>query len=270
MPRSARATPGGYRYHVLNRGNRRAEVFHGEGDYDAFVHLLAHLAARLPVRLVAFCLMPIHFHLVLWPVGDHDRSVCMHWLLTTHASHYQKHHRAIGHVWQGRFKAFPVEDDRHLYTVLRYVERNALRANMVGRAEDWRWGSLWCHERADAQAQGRLDLWPVPRPADWAAMAKRGANRSRVGGSAAVGGSRESVWFGDVVRADSTGIGPAGNATAARAAAQTSVGRRCAVLGRQSSRSQVRALEKSCVPFYLSFTSAHQALSVCNSGNIRR
>ena len=109
MPRTARATRGGLCYHALNRGNRRAEVFHHEGDYDAFVRLLAEADARFPLRILGFCLMPNHFHLVAWPVGDEDLSACMHWLLTTHARRYQKHHRSTGHVWQGRFKAFPIQ-----------------------------------------------------------------------------------------------------------------------------------------------------------------
>jgi putative transposase len=136
MPRTARATPCGLCYHALNRGYRWAEVFHTEEDYDHFVHLLADAAARFPLRLLAFCLMPNHFHLVAWPAGDRDLSAAMHWLLTTHASHYQKPYRCTGHVWQGRFKAFPIQEDDHLLTVLRYAERNPLRAGLVTREED--------------------------------------------------------------------------------------------------------------------------------------
>jgi putative transposase len=116
MPRTARATAGGYCYHVLNRGNRRAGVFHADGDYEAFVRLLGEAVARFPVRLLGFCLMANHFHLALWPPGDADLSACMHWLLTTHASRYLKRYRTTGHVWQGRFKAVPIEEDDHLLT----------------------------------------------------------------------------------------------------------------------------------------------------------
>jgi putative transposase len=86
MPRTARATAGGWCYHALNRGNRRAPVFHCAEDDDAFVRLLAQAAAHVPVRLLAFCLMPNPVHLALWPVGDGDLSASRHWLLTTHAS----------------------------------------------------------------------------------------------------------------------------------------------------------------------------------------
>src|SRR5438309_1074601 len=123
----------GFCFHVLNRGNRRAQVFHDPGDYDAFVGLLAKAATRFRVRPIGFCLMPNHFHLAMWPVGETDLSACMHWLLTTHASHYQKFYRTTGHVWQGRFKAFPIQEGDHLLTVLRYIERNPLRARLVAR-----------------------------------------------------------------------------------------------------------------------------------------
>jgi putative transposase len=73
----------------------------------------------------------------------------MQWLLTAHARRYHRHHGTTGHVWEGRFKAFPVQDDDHLVTVLRYIERNALRAELVSRAEDWKWSSLQGWQRGD-------------------------------------------------------------------------------------------------------------------------
>jgi putative transposase len=79
---------------------------------------------------------------VLWPHGDGDLGRWMQWLLTTHVHGYRAAHHSSGHVWQGRFKAFAIEEDHHLLTVLRYVERNPLRAGLVERAEDWPWSSL--------------------------------------------------------------------------------------------------------------------------------
>ena len=103
----------------------------------------------MPVDLLGYCLMPNHFHLVLRPHEDGDLGRWMQWLLTTHARRYHRHYGTTGHVWQGRFKAFPVQDDDHLVTVLRYVERNALRAELVSRAEDWKWSSLPGWQRGD-------------------------------------------------------------------------------------------------------------------------
>jgi putative transposase len=142
MPRSARASVGGYCYHVLNRGNARAQVFHKDGDYNAFVKLIRQASARVPMRLLALCVMPNHFHLALWPFEDGDLSAWMGWLLTAHVRRYHKHYRSSGHVWQGRFKAFPIQEDDHLLSVLRYIERNPLRAKLVAKAEDWSWSSL--------------------------------------------------------------------------------------------------------------------------------
>ena len=142
MPRTARACVAGYCYHVLNRGNARTEVFHKPEDYGAFLRAIHEASVRLPMPLLAYCLMPNHFHLVVRPVGDGDLSCWMQWLMTTHVQRYLKHYGQSGHIWQGRFKAFPAQDDDHLVTVVRYVERNPLRAGLVARAEDWSWSSL--------------------------------------------------------------------------------------------------------------------------------
>src|SRR3990172_9968876 len=144
MPRTARASAGGVCYHVLNRGNGRAKVFHKEGDYAAFVDLLAAANDRLPMRILGYVLMPNHFHLVLWPRAAGDLSRWMQWLLTSHVRRYHRHYHSSGHVWQGRFKAFPIEQDEHLIPVLRYVERNPLRAKglPVRKAERWPWSSV--------------------------------------------------------------------------------------------------------------------------------
>ena len=142
MPRTARASVGGMWYHALNRGNRRETVFHKPADYDAFVKARVDGRARQPMDVLGYCLMPNHFHLILRPTVDGALGQWMQWLLTTHVRRYHRHYGTDGHVWQGRFRAFPVQDDDHLVTVLRYVERNALRAELVARAEDWRWSSL--------------------------------------------------------------------------------------------------------------------------------
>ena len=163
MPRTLRASRGGYCYHVLNRGNGRARVFHKDGDYAAFVKLLKEADERTPIRLLAYCLMPNHFHLVVWPPHDGDLSDYMKWLMNAHVRRYQRHYRSSGHIWQGRFKAFPIEQDEHLLIVLRYVERNALRANLVERAQDWGWSSLY---GGDGEGP-MLDAGPVRRGRQW-------------------------------------------------------------------------------------------------------
>jgi putative transposase len=122
-------------YHALNRGNGREAVFHKPSDYEAFVEAMAQGCERVPVDLLGYCLMPNHFHLLLRPHHDGDLGRWMRWLLTAHVRRYRRRYGTSGHVWQGTFKAFPIEDDDHLVTVLRYVERNALRAELVAHAE---------------------------------------------------------------------------------------------------------------------------------------
>lgn len=156
---------GGICYHVINRGNRRATVYHAAEDYVAFVRLIQQACVRIPMRVLAYCLMPNHFHLVLWPHEDGDMSRWMHWLLTTHVVRYHMIRGTSGRVWQGRYKAFPIEQDRHLLTVLRYVERNPLRANLVKRAIDWKWSSL-AHQDCVA-SRTLLSESPVTKPPEW-------------------------------------------------------------------------------------------------------
>ncbi|HJT35511.1 MAG TPA: transposase, partial [Pirellulales bacterium] len=113
--------------------------------------------------------MRTHWHLLVWPRKDGELSRFVAWLTLTHTQRWHAHRDSIGygHVYQGRFKSFPVEEDDHFYTVARYVERNALRANLVRRAEAWRWSSLyrWLHGPTDEKP--RLASWPLPRKAGW-------------------------------------------------------------------------------------------------------
>ncbi|MDR3637368.1 MAG: transposase [Isosphaeraceae bacterium] len=128
---------------MLNRGNARAPVFHKEGDYQAFVDLFVEARLRFPtMRLLAFVLIPDHFRLALWASADGELDRWMHSVQTAHVRRYLRHYHSSSHVWQGRLKAFPVQEDERLLTALRYIERNPLRTDLVPRAEDWPWSSL--------------------------------------------------------------------------------------------------------------------------------
>jgi putative transposase len=170
MPRTARSSCGGLCYHAMSRGNRRETVFHDEEDYAAFVAILRRACERISMRLLAWCLMPNHFHLVLWPHADGDLSRWMHWLLTTHVQRQRRRHGTIGRIWQGRFKAPPIQQDRHLLIVMRYTERNPLRAGLVERAEEWRWSSL---RLRSGEPDVLLTPSPVPVGADWCEQVNR-------------------------------------------------------------------------------------------------
>lgn len=167
MPRTARSVEAGGCYHVLNRGNGRMHLFHKDGDYDAFLRVLAEAQERYPVDLLSFCLTPNHWHLVLRPRRAAALGRFMGWLGVTHVRRHHEHYhtRGGGHLYQGRYKSFPIQGDAHLLTVLRYVEANALRAGLVEEARQWRWGSL--HQRELSSPAVTLAAWPLDRPGDW-------------------------------------------------------------------------------------------------------
>ena len=169
MGRPRRTQLGGLVYHVLNRANGRAQIFSEAGDYAAFLRALRDAQVEHPMRLLFYCVMPTHWHLVLWPERDRSLSPFVGWLTLTHTQrqHAYRHSTGSGHLYQGRFKSFAVESDEHLLTVGRYVERNALRVDLVGRAEDWHWGSLWQRLHDDVEDRPKLTAGPVPLPAHW-------------------------------------------------------------------------------------------------------
>ena len=173
MPRRKRTATAGVVFHVVNRGSRKGLLFETANDYHAFEKTLAAAVQRVGVSLFAYCLMPNHWHLVITPADTRGLSRFMHWLTTTHARRWRRHTGTDGQgaVYQGRFKAIPVESDDHLLWVLRYVERNASRAFLVDRAEDWQWCSLWRREHDPLTPW--LSRWPVARPVDWLELVNR-------------------------------------------------------------------------------------------------
>ena len=195
MPRIARQAPGGIVYHVLNRGGPRGgrmTLFDKPADYDAFIRVVEDTLLARPMRILGYCLMPNHWHLVLWPRENGDLAAFMQRLTITHVRRWLEHRHLVGtgHVYQGRFKSFAVEADEHLCTLLRYVERNPLRANLVKRAEDWQWSSLRRRcppasgtkeatpsatpsPTADADRKPLLTPLPIDLPADWVKRVNR-------------------------------------------------------------------------------------------------
>jgi putative transposase len=159
MPRIPRGQVDGHAYHVLNRGNGGATVFHKDGDYAAFLNLLVEAKAKFPVKVFSVCLMPNHFHLVVQPATEATLSPFMQWWMTSHVRRYHQHYRSQGHIWQGRFKSFPIQQDSHLLSAIRYVLRNPVRAGLVEHAMDWPWSSLGFPRLSDPI--------PIETPSDW-------------------------------------------------------------------------------------------------------
>jgi putative transposase len=172
MPRRARSAAGGVIYHVLNRANARGPLFAKDGDYAAFVRTLLQAHERTPMRVLAWCLMPTHWHFVLWPREDGDLSRFVGWLTHAHTQrrHAHYHTAGTGHVYQGRFKSFPIQDDVHLRLAARYVERNAVRAGLADKTRQWPWGSAAARCGGDAALKTLLlpdEQWPIERGEDW-------------------------------------------------------------------------------------------------------
>ena len=169
MPRRPRIATGGLAYHVLNRRVGRLPLFESSKDYALFEGILREAVEQRQVRIVSYCLMPNHWHLLLWPRKDGELSEVMRWITVTHTQRWHAYHQTAGTgpVYQGRFKSFPIQTDEHFLVVARYVERNPLRARLVMRAENWRWSSLSSKRHSGECPRSWLSDWPVERPRNW-------------------------------------------------------------------------------------------------------
>ena len=166
MPRVERIDVGENVYHVLNRANARVQIFDTGKDYKLFEDILEEAVEKFDMRLLAYSLMPNHWHMVLYPKNDGDLSLFVGWLTNTHTRRWHTETGTVGegHLYQGRYKSFLCQDDGHFLTMSRYVERNAKKANLVSKAEDWRWSSVWRRENGTDKQKKILSDWPVSRP----------------------------------------------------------------------------------------------------------
>ncbi len=166
MPRQPRNDIGNHIYHVINRANTRLQIFLDDSDYQLFEDTLFEGLKRSGIPLLAYSIMPNHFHLVLYPKLGGQLSMFMQWFGTTFTRRLHTKHRTIGtgHLYQGRYKAIRVESESYLLQVLLYVERNALAANLVPRAEDWRWSSLRIRQHGSEEQKEMLAPWPIEMP----------------------------------------------------------------------------------------------------------
>jgi len=186
MPRTSRVNIGGVAYHVFNRSNARLPLFECHEDYAAFTAVVAQAHERVAMRTIGYCIMPNHWHMVLWPRKDGDLSEFMRWLTVTHTQRWHGAHGTAGggHVYQGRFKSFPIQQTRPAFdqramgmleggdavlSVLRYVERNPVRAGMATSAERWPWSSAAAREGKQPADVPAIPLTPPSGglPDDW-------------------------------------------------------------------------------------------------------
>jgi len=144
-------------------------LFRKGADFEAFQRVMIEAHERHPIRILSYCLLANHWHIVAWPKKGEQLTDYFRWLAHTHAMRWKVSHPEAGYgpLYQGRFKAFPVQADENLLTVLRYVERNPLASGLVRKAELWRWSSLWARIHGNGEIKALSSPWPVARPADW-------------------------------------------------------------------------------------------------------
>ena len=180
MPRGPRIIPDNSVQHIINRGNKREQIFFEPADYEDFFCLLADAQHRIPMRILVICIMRNHFHIVAWVEEGVALSAFMHWLMCAQISRHKKRHgtTGLGHVYQDRYRNFMVQNDVHLFRVLRYVEANPLRAGIVRRAEDYRWSSL--SRRITPDGRRYLADWPIARPENWSEYVNTGIDQQEL------------------------------------------------------------------------------------------
>ncbi|MHB8860490.1 MAG: transposase [Minisyncoccota bacterium] len=166
MPRTARVDVGEEIYHVINRANGRFQIFNTDEDYQLFEQLLLETKEITDMRILAYELMPNHWHLVLYPRNDGDLGSFMHKLTNAHTRkvHARTNTNGSGHLYQGRYKSFLVDSSNYLLAVIKYVERNAVRAKFVVLCENWRWGSAWLRMHGTDSQKKLLDPLPIELP----------------------------------------------------------------------------------------------------------
>lgn len=168
MPRPRRYSPPDSVLHVINRGNDRKLLFAAPSAYEDFLAILGKARERCGLRLLAYCLMPNHWHLLVWPRTGTDVPSFCHWVTTVHAIRHRRDTRSIGHghLYQDRYHSFAIESESRYYQVIRYIEANPVRAGLASLAEDWPWSSLTERTRRHRRL---LDPGPLPLPQGWTA-----------------------------------------------------------------------------------------------------
>ena len=182
MGRARRVDVGGVVYHVLNRANFRSRLFRSPAHYQEFLSILEESLKFVPMRILAYCLMPNHWHLVLYPRADGDLVKFIQRVTLTHTQRYHAKTRTVGygHVYQGRYKSLLVQSGSHFLALVRYVESNAKRAGLVKKAEEWPWSSVHVRLYGKAEQKKMLSPWPTPEPADYVPGLNRSQGREEV------------------------------------------------------------------------------------------
>ena len=178
MPRIARGLADNQIYHIINKGNRRETVFHDSYDYERFLKLLLESKEKYSIELFAYCLMPNHFHLVIYTKYAESLSKAMHWISSSYVRYYNKKYKISGHLWQGRYKSFIVEQDSYLLVLLKYVEANPKRSNIVKQCEEYKYSSAF--NRVNKIEDELVNVLPIEIPIEWGKYINEDENKTNL------------------------------------------------------------------------------------------
>jgi putative transposase len=143
MPRRRLFGTGGVVFHVMNRSAKQLPLFECPSDFRLFVDVLVAAGMRCSMRLLEYCVMSNHFHLLLWPYGDNDLTRYLQWATGVHGQRWRRARRSTGKgaVYQGRYRWVGIQDAVHYDNARRYILQNPVRAGLVENADDWPWSS---------------------------------------------------------------------------------------------------------------------------------
>jgi len=172
MARLPRLVIPGIPHHVTQRGNRRLPVFFSDNDYRAYKALLGEWCAKAGTKVWAYCLMPNHVHLILVPSHEDGLRAALGETHRRYSQHINAREGWRGHLWQGRFASFPM-DEAYLLACARYIELNPVRAKLVRTPRAWGWSSAKAH--LTGKGDGLVTVAPLlDRAGDWKAFLRAG------------------------------------------------------------------------------------------------
>lgn len=182
MARQPRVDIAGEVFHVINRANGRVGIFETAEDYEIILKALEEVKEVIPIDIFSFCIMPNHWHFSVRPKEDGDMGEFFGKCTQKITQRWHVTHKSIGsgHLFQGRFKSFMVQEDGYFLNLMEYIEANALRAKLVERAEDWKWGSLYLRKKNKSRAKGLLSPWPMEEPLDYLETVNKCEKRSQI------------------------------------------------------------------------------------------
>ncbi len=174
MPRISRAIAVGYPHHIVQRGNNRGDVFFAEQDRKQYLDYLVKYAGKWNVRIIAYCLMTNHVHLLLSPKGETSLSKMMQGMTICYTQYINRTQRRTGRLWESRYYSSIIDKERYLWAVARYIEQNPIRAGLVKQAEDYQHSSAKVHVNGKTDGIVNEELFDASQRSDYKALLRSG------------------------------------------------------------------------------------------------